>query len=454
MTTKSIFVIATALSLAACQGDSSRGELCESGKCDTPGTTADRVCTENCCMAAGLMDADLDSCLGERAPFSDPGVQSCFDECREGEAVDHCEARRADALESSQVAFVPDAIRWACADVDGVNTNNSDDRGQEYCEYYAVVQPPPATEGGELPAPVELGRKLDNASSTTLSLELSEDQLFALEDEPDAVVGQCVFTSWHQDVPGPLPVCDSGTCPNLPLAADAQLASWMTEPEIAIPLSEDYMRMKVTINSNSAAVDLAEKCMAPVAQGDRSDAKDPLNDPYMRGCMGAFSLFGTEWRRSDPTICTAAMRLSECGCGVDTDADGTADLTIDPNDRQSRIAVAQALIPPQPNDSGDITLRGFRLGTWSDASGLPAGCRFVDIGEDSQTVVACDLTATDVVAAQSDPKERCREKYGANVVVHIPVPTAAIVCTPPDGGTYSDTCGELPWVLGDSSQSI
>lgn len=448
---KIILFFACAITLAACGGGGDRGTLCENGKCDTPGSTADRVCAESCCMAAGLTGTELDTCLAS-APnrFSDSENQACFDECREGEAVAHCEARRADALESSQVAFVPDAIRWACADVDGVNTNNQDDRGQEYCEYYAVIQPPPTEEGGELPPPVDLGRKLNNSSSTPLSLELTDDQLFALEDELDAVVGQCIFTSWHQDVPGPLPVCDGGTCPNLSLPANAVVPSWMADnPEIAVPLSANFMQMKVTINSNFAAVDLVEKCMAPVSQGDPEVANDPLHDPYMRGCMGAFSLFGTEWRRSDPTICTAAMRLSECGCGVDTDADGVADLTIDPEDQASRFEVARALIPEQPNADGDVTLRGFKLGTWSDPSGLPAGCHYVDIGEDTQAVVACDLTAGDVIASQSDPKERCREKYGDDVVVHIPVPTAAIVCTPPEENAYSDTCGTYPWVLDD-----
>src|SRR5688500_2994359 len=159
------------LVLASCAvegGDDTGGDAegdCTDGKCDDPGATADRECEEKCGSNSG----------------------DCFSECRDAAALDHCAARKSDAIDSAQKAFTKDNIRWACADVEGVNTNGRDDRGQEYCEYYAVVQPPPATAGGTLPDPVDLGRNRSSGSPTPLSLSLNEDQLFALEDEPDAV---------------------------------------------------------------------------------------------------------------------------------------------------------------------------------------------------------------------------------------------------------------------------
>jgi hypothetical protein len=276
-------------------------------------------------------------------------------------------------------------------------------------------------------------------------LTLIDEQIFQLEDNPDAVVGECVFTSWHQDVDVMLPVCGGSdvTCPKLALADDAKLAPWQTSRELPdVRLTATYMQMKATVNSNTAAADLFEKCMTEPPHGDPADPADPLHDDYFRGCWKAYQTFQTEWRRSDPTVCAAGVRLAECGCGVDTDGDGAADIT-DPAE------VARAVVPPQPADDGTLRMRGFHLGTWADPAGLPAGCRHLETGDGDapRTLVACDLTASDVLAGQADVKQTCREKYGDAVVVHVPVPAAAIVCAPPADGQYAATCSATPWVL-------
>jgi len=414
-----------ALVLGSAAGCSNTGpgdiiEGCEDGKCDDPGGAANVACRNEC---SGSSEAD------------------CFSKCRLEKAFGHCEARRSDALNSAQKAFTKDAIRWAAADVEGVNQVGGDDRGQEYTEYFAIVQPPPETEGGELGPAVDLGRNTQSGGATNPSIDLTEDQIFALEDEPDAIVGQCVFTSWHFDVPAPLPICGDSevTCPNLTLADSAKLPSWTTSRDLGFPLTKQYMRMKVSINSNNAASDLVWRCMTEPLVADANNPEDPLHDDYTRGCMKAFDLFQTEWRRSDSAVCVVGGRLTECGCGLDTDGDGVADIT-------DAKEFGFALIPPQPLADGSITLRGFPLGTWSDSGALPAGCRHVDVGDGSQIIVACDLTASDLLASASDPKGRCREKYGDNVVVHIPIPAAAIVCNPaPD---VAESCGAMPWVVG------
>ncbi len=339
------------------------------------------------------------------------------DENRDAEQL--CADRRDDALSGNRSLFGDDFIRWSCADVSGVNTNNKDSRGQEYCEYYALVTPPPAVEGGELGEPVDLGRPTGSAEGdvTPLSLELSDDQIFWLEDNSSSVIGQCVFTSWHSDVPGPVPACEAGECPEV----------------MGLPVDEEFFRMKVFFNSNSAAYSLVEECLVAAQNGDYvvaddpADSTDPLNGDFYRGCMTAYLLYGTEWRKSDSSICAASVRLAECGCVDDASA------------------AAAALVPPV--ETGE--LRGFPLGGWAEANSLPAGCSYVEVGDGSQTLVTCDLTASDVLRSRSDLKGACREKYADNVVVYVPLPEQGFECSPPADGQYADTCGEKPWVVSE-----
>ena len=204
----------------------------------------------------------------------------------------------------------------------GVTANGStnDDRGQEYCEYFALVQPP----GGET---VDLGRPLDGQGKVTklavcapgesggeCRTTLTDDQQASLEDNPSAVVGKCMFTSWHADVTKPVPVCPGDKC-----GADGAV--------LGFPFTRANFGMKVGFNSNSAAIDLIEKCF-PLAADKRvsvnwSNPDDPGQNPYYRGCMGTNKLFGTEWRRSDPTICAGINRMAECGCSAPGVTNGT-----------------------------------------------------------------------------------------------------------------------------------
>jgi hypothetical protein len=326
-------------------------------------------------------------------------------------------------LNSAQKHFTETAIRWACADVEGVNTVGRDDRGQEYCEYFSVVQAPPVdgSEEGERPAPVALGQNQPDGTVSGLKIDLNDDQIFYLEDHPDEVMGQCVFTTWHQDIPDKLAVCEDETCLNADL--------------MGLPLNADHFRMKVSFNSNLAASALMRDCIrAGIPSGDADNPEDPLHSDFFRGCMVTAQLYGTQWRRSDPQVCAAAIRMVECGCGLPDGAD-----------------VPTSLIPPredQVDADGNpaLTLRGFALGTWSDPKSLPLGCRFVETGEQGQNIVSCDLTAADLLVSTDDPKGKCRDKYGDNVVVHVPIPENVITCTPPAEGLYN-MCLATPWVV-------
>jgi hypothetical protein len=113
----------------------------------------------------------------------------------------------------------------------------------------------------------------------------------------------------------------------------------------------------------------------------------------------------------------------------------------------TRDTLADGLVPPQPDAQGRITLRGFPLGGWDGIDRLPPGCRYLETGDDSHTLVACDLTATDVRDNLADVKEVCRRTYGPNVVVHVPLPGGQITCDPPDTEAAA-SCGEIPWNIG------
>ena len=247
-----------------------------------------------------------------------------------GPAEQNCEARQAEVLSSSNRGFTPEGIRWACADVDGViATGSSDDpRGQEYCEYFAVVNVPQA---GGVEA-LDFGRVLTSTHTTNTTTPLAlcidgegtedcratitVDQLDEITDTPEAVVGACVFTSWHADVEDELPVCasDPSTCR-------------LDHEGVSFSGNFGYLGMKGAFNNNGAANSLVRDCAnltgtSSVPEPDFSDPDASANDPFFRGCVAtAQGGAGVEWRRSDPSICAAVIHTLECGCsapGVET----------------------------------------------------------------------------------------------------------------------------------------
>lgn len=479
---------------------------CVDGKCDDPNTEAQDAC--EAAARTAVLESREDSCQ------SGESDSDCFRrvmaECRDEAAVQHCEGRRGEALEctaeSRGSSFTSTSIRWQCADVDGVSRgskfdsslpnssdvergegrdgsldasadrfdedeqvdpeqveNKPDSRGQEYCEYFALVQLP-----GE-DAPREVGRLLEGGRSTTdhdLSDMLDDDLRDMLDDEDDAVFGQCVFTSWHQDVDVGLEICDEDPEACQWLRAIEEPASWVEEKGLRFDLDADNLQMKISINSNGAAMDLVDQCMVDPELHDRPAPLSPdFDDEFMRGCLRSYELFTTEWRRSDPAVCAAAMRLTECGCGLDVDGDSVIDIAAGDKLPNGREEIARILVPSIREDS---FLRGFQLGTWTDPTGLPDGCHFVDItaegssvnrgaGEHGQNLVVCDITAERVETAGftldqafSDMKTFCQATYAQDVVVHVPlagnhIPEAEFICNPPEGAA---NCEGLPVVVG------
>ena len=402
------------------------------------------------------IEEGIESMFRGTPPFiPDNDEANCLD--RQGEVVG------SGGSPASMRGFVPDAIRWAAADVgpstradhQGVNTVDKDERGQEYVEYYAVISPSLVSEDLSKDA-IALGQ-LQAGGEEVSENALPEDVARALEDAEDgeATVGACIFHSWHADIKKALPACKSNGCLEKAPTSGADSNFPFSEYAVPLKLDADNFRMKVSFNKNRAAADLVEQCF----RGSNADgapiipefaAGKSAADPFFRGCMGAANLFGTEWRRSDPSVCAAANRLRECGCSIPGLTDG---LSLP----KAAKAVGDAVVPPEGKPGA---YRGFLLGSWGDSDPkkkaskplaerltAPAGCRYVNIGEDSKTVMACRLTVDDFLQDVDNPKETCREKYGMNVVVHVPVPGDAIECSP-EGSDANATCGDMPWNIG------
>lgn len=318
-------------------------------------------------------EAGSDDCVG--AKCDTPG----------GPSQGYCPERKRDALDDNTPNFTAEALRWECKDVSGVTP---EDYGQEYCEFFALVEPP----DGE---PVALGRRLDGSATnrTPASLELTTDQIFAIEDAPDAIYGHCIFTSWFSDSKAEL---------------SGQIGS--------VSVSANVFRTKLQLNSAAAAIDLFERCAAPDKQPD-------IGSAFESGCAEAAELFDTGWRRSDPTVCAAAMQMADCGCS----ADG---------------GLVDNILPQFPGpDAPAWQSAGLPLGSWASRTGLPPGCQPVATAGGENIVVACELSGAQIIDNQLDMISACNSLYAGNVVVHVPVPQSRITCDP--------GCGATPWVVED-----
>ncbi|MEM6992873.1 MAG: hypothetical protein AAF721_20325 [Myxococcota bacterium] len=297
-----------------------------------------------------------------------------------GEAEDLCGGRRDAAFTTGKEAFTSTGLRWSCNDVAGVTVG---DRGQEYCEYWAI-----ARIGDDQYA---LGRADRGSGESDVGIDFTDAQRETLEDtDPTEVVAACMFSSWNGD--------QAATCAEC-------------KGILGFEATTDNFQARKNFNSLGAAEDLLRECTGKdaIAGGVRDDA-------FYRGCLHAHDAFGTGWRKSDATICAAAVALDECSCEL--------------KDGSPLTALA---LPNEP---------GFRLGSWDDASGLPSGCHYVAIDDGSApVVVACEVTAADVLDHGQDLKTFCRESFAERVVVHVPIDPSAVQC--------DASCDAQPWVLRD-----
>jgi len=420
--------LAASLTAIACSGAGGSDLDCSDGKCDTPKGPLDQVCKNS----------------------------------------------RLNAMDERRPHFTPQGIRWSCRDVNGVTAgvdaqgNFIDDRGQEYCEYFTMLHtngiPSVVNDSSGSPkfcdssTPCGTGESCDDTTSTCVTGTtvdtshpadllgknndsngglvtptdpvLKKEQLDWLALNPDQKVGTCLFTSWHQDIDRPVSTTES-------------VEGWSLDA-MTPNLQEPLFRMDQGVNSNGAAKQLVKDCLVK--------GKKSITDTFMRGCTNCGTINHGQscvpFRKSDPSVCTAAMRIAECGCSV-TVAGKTTKLDLK---NTADLETLQELFIPSSR-------RGFTLGTWDGIGQLPNGCRYVRLGDApsysiaginvtdanvDQQVVACDLKASHITTATAkDPKEACRATYGEDIVVHVRFPTpetATITCD-----TSKPKCAGAPW---------
>jgi len=353
------------------EAEGESGEVCEGAKCDIP-----------------------DEGSTEPDPAGSDFPDWLFEVCSE---------RKAEAFTNGREAFSREALRWSCADVPGTDPGL---RGQEYCEYFAIVQRPGADEADVLGLIEVVNPSTETEPQeiavTPSGIELTEDEVYALEQDPTAEAGRCVFSSWNADQ-----TCDD---------CDDSLMV------MGLPVSDPAVfQMKFDANTFEAAVQLVDDCLEYLPEeGDPDNLADPYHDDFLRACDLNAAINETEYRKSDNTVCASALRFAECGCDA-----GGAD-------------VAEGLSHP-----GQL---GFQLGGWEGPDVLPSGCRYERVSADAKQVVTCGLTAAEVLDNATELKHYCATKYADDVVVHVSVPADALSCSPDvSADPYAATCGEEPW---------
>jgi hypothetical protein len=384
----------------------------------------------------------------------------------DGTVKQQCTNSRINAMDEKRPHFTDKGVRWSCRDVNGVtpNSNTSDDRGQEYCEYFTMLhtkgipevfideQGPvfcdantPCAEGtcdDSISSCVSgstvntstkadvLGKNIDPGSEVTpLDPKLTQGQLEWLGLNPTAKVGECVFTSWHADIARN----PTGT---------AKVGGWSLK-DVTPDAAQKLFQMSVQFNTNGAAKELVKDCLSP--------GKKTIKDGFMRGCTSCGGKNCVPWRKSDPSVCTMAMRIAECGCKINIKNSTGKSRVLDLK-KDADLELARELFVPESR-------RGFTLGTWDGMDKLPTGCRYIATGDSTKisvngasvtdplaanTIVACDLQASHITASTAkDPKEACRTTYGDEVVVHVRAPDPGLATLSCD--TSKPQCKTVPW---------
>ena len=471
-----------AFTMAGCGGgnDSDGGGVTPpaDGKFDTPSSAPD-YCAEKAC-ADRLADSAARKFVqpgfirwqcGDVAGVTGPGNATSTTDCSQFDDG----VRRGDldvavaCHQGTPGCSISDVEAWNAGDFESTacvatqsGGGGADDRGQEYCEYFAIIDgsliAPDADDDTAWRDTTVLGRTTKSSSGAPYDFDfgaLGGEQLLWLEDEedPDATIGSCVFTSWHWDTTAPSRGAGSHDIHG-------------------VDVNFENFRMHGQFNNNGAARKLVFDGLAGIAtaaERRREGGQPAAEHPFWAACMGMVDCprqgtncgGGVEWRVSDPTIAAATALMTECGCYVEL-PDGTR-IT----DAQT---IANAVVPergeyPVPVDFAGVTLdflRGFRIGTWNDPNGLPAGCRYIEHDADPEeglvdthTLVACDIRASDLANTSnaSELKEFCRRRYGDDVIVHVPLPAELIKCEPPaDAGPYCQ--GLAPWAMDDLPPSV
>ncbi|MBK6519313.1 MAG: hypothetical protein IPM79_31925 [Polyangiaceae bacterium] len=291
-------------------------------------------------------------------------------------------------------------VRWQCGDRPGVD--GVDDRGQEYCEYFAV----------------SAGKRVDNFADADPSAPLS-----------------CFFTSVYMDV-------------TEDTVRDGYLAQALSTSEnLAASVDADLVRMKGQFNSRGAATTLVVDAMnVATSQNDQRQAAcflasvDPANkanaEKLKAACRGVKLTSSTAWKKAQQL---GAKIPKSTDANYDTYKDTVACMSVGRLEhggvdwRMSDPHIAQVVV--RANDECGCTysalpdaLEGFIQGTWSSKDALPAGCRRVKVdGSDYVHMTICEIPEAERSDLETnlDYSENlqafCNDRFGKDIVLTAPL---------------------------------
>jgi hypothetical protein len=347
-------------------------------------------------------------------------------------------------------------LRWDCADVRGVT---SPDRGQEYCEYQAVVNGKAITQASQLATGAKLSCLFtsvyadvkDNDSTTNTAAYRTEiakqlastDNLGVAVDEKLAVMNEGFNSRGAADA---LITTCRDTSKATPLddkAADVRIAAAFQAFQAGGPNAQQIATLakaasactkdgggNVTHCDSGLADDatwakLTDLGVKVAAQGDqnyerqRDIAACTRVDAEVPGQPGQTN--GVPWRNSDPNICGRVSRAtSECS----------------------------TVWPDGALDNVPGGFDGFLFSGWTGT--LPAGCRYMQKdGADYKNVVICDATDQQAKTLKfsanfaKDAQGFCHDTFAQNIAMVAPLGAVSTEKGKADASPY---CGE--WVAG------
>lgn len=291
-------------------------------------------------------------------------------------------------------------VRWQCGDRPGVD--GVDDRGQEYCEYFAVSN----------------GKRVDTFADADPAAPLS-----------------CFFTSVYMDV-------------TEDTVRDGYLAQALSEADnFGVSIDPDLVRMKGQFNSRGAATTLVVDAVnVETSQNDQRQAAcflasiDPANkanaEKLKAACRGVKLTSASAWKKAQQL---GAKIPKSTDASYETYKDTVACMSVGRLEhggvdwRMSDPHIAQVVV--RANDECGCTysalpdaLEGFIQGTWSSKDALPAGCRRVKVdGSDYVHMTICDIPDSERgdLETNLDYSENlqafCNDRFGKDIVLTAPL---------------------------------
>jgi hypothetical protein len=379
-------------------------------------------------VAAACSSADDGATVGDEDNIVPADADTLFD----GAAVCDQTLKRHVSVREGDLA--QGTIRWACADVKGVE---GDDRGQEYCEYHAVQN----------------GAKVTAVSDIDVEKPL-----------------YCYFTSVYYDV-------DGGSTPG---ERDAKLAAELSKPEnLGAKVDPDLVRMKDKVNSRGAATTLIRDCagIKPDLNEERQVAcytasLEKNGEELRRICRGQNLATESRWKKAEAL---GAKLLVEGDEGYEAQRDIIGCLSLHRAENGgatyrnsdpmicARVYRAKQECQCSWNELPDA-LEGFIFTGWTSEA-PPVGCQRAKVdGEDYSHLTLCQVPQAEAAELEfdldysEDLQKFCNDRFGKDIVMKAPLRAVEVegscstetnFCSEFTGGEYSST-GDADTTSGSS----